>query len=431
MVLQFWLVLGAALGAPALDEPFKLWTGPPIPEVQDIPWLDVVTHVRIHAAVEGEYQFLHGASIVCHKGVLFASWANSPVHENSADEIVRARRSTDGGITWSKVETIAPGFPDTRERHSHAPFLSHEGQLWSFVARWGVGPGKPFAGLRTEAFVLDERSGKWQSRGIVGHDCWPCTEPLRMDDGNWITAGPNKNAVLPRVMISHGDDLLTWDTVSMPMQEGVSTSYAETTVIPDGKRVLAICRPRNPKLALVSTSGDYGRTWTPCRVSNYPMSDAKPYAGVLSTGQRYLVSNFPARGMPQRDTLVIAVSRAREETFSRLWKIRFGPSKAPLGGRAKARQWSYPYAHEHDGKLYVVYSISKEDCGLSIIPLRALRCEAAAGARLPNTAAPLSIGGQRNAGKPMQFFQGAIDEVKLWNRTLSDEEVRKEAGESR
>jgi hypothetical protein len=270
--------------------------------------------------------------------------------------------------------------------------------------------------------------------------------------------------------------------------------------------------------------------------------------------------------MPQRDTVVIAVSRTGEGTFSRLWKVRFGPSKAPLGGRAKARQWSYPYAHEHDGKLYVVYSISKEDCGLSVIPLRALHWEAlleppegklvghwnfddaegkallldgkddvfevpdtkafdfshgsfavsawirvgalgrgqqmivgknvyernqrewglmidqddlptlyvrardwrivkartkptpgawchvaavvergrgriyvngrkegeaAVGARIPNTAAPLSVGGQRNAGTPMQFFQGAIDEVKLWNKALSDGEIRKEASERR
>ena len=57
--------------------------------------------------------------------------------------------------------------------------------------------------------------------------------------------------------------------------------------------------------------------------------------------------------------------------------------------------------------------------------------EAAVGARLPNTPAPLSIGGQRNAGEPMQFLQGAIDEVHLWNKALSEEEIRKEGGEKR
>lgn len=574
----------------AVETPYELWSGPPIPEVQDIPWLDVVTHVRVHAAVEGEYQFLHGASIVEHEGTLFASWANSPVDENSADEVVRCRRSTDGGLTWSEPEVIAPGFPDSPERHSHAPFLSHRGRLWAFVARWGVGPGKRFAGLKTEAFALDEQTDRWVSRGIVGHDVWPCVEPLRMADGNWITAGPDKDARRPGMMISHGGNLMEWDTVRIPNPKGIPISFAETTVILDGQHLLAIIRPRSPRRALVAESRDLGRTWSPCRVSNYPMSDAKPYAGVLSTGQRYLIANFPAEGLPQRHTLVIAVGVPGARTFSRLWKIRFGPSKAPLGGRAKGRQWSYPYAHEHDGKLYVVYSISKEDCGLSIIPLRALRweplaeppegrlvghwpcdrprggriedasgegnhgtllggagltdgvrgkalaldgvddlvevadarsldfshgaftvaawvrvdalgrgqqmivgknvyardqrewglmidkddlptlyfraggwrtvkaatkptrgkwCHVAAvvergrgriyvngrpegeaplGTRLPNTAAPLSIGGQRNAGKPMQFLKGAIDEVRLWNKALAEEAIRAEEG---
>ena len=68
---------------------------------------------------------------------------------------------------------------------------------------------------------------------------------------------------------------------------------------------------------------------------------------------------------------MLAVTAPGERGFSRVWRIRHGASPAlRLPGRAKSPQWSYPYAHEHDGSLYVVYSIGKEDCGLSIIPLR-------------------------------------------------------------
>ena len=38
----------------------------------------------------------------------------------------------------------------------------------------------------------------------------------------------------------------------------------------------------------------------------------------------------------------------------------------------KANNGLTPTAHEFDGKLYVVYSIGKEDCGLSILPLKSL-----------------------------------------------------------
>ena len=44
-----------------------------------------------------------------------------------------------------------------------------------------------------------------------------------------------------------------------------------------------------------------------------------------------------------------------------------------VDGKAKGKQWSYPYGHEHDGKLFVVYSIGKEDCGLSVLPIASLR----------------------------------------------------------
>ena len=43
-----------------------------------------------------------------------------------------------------------------------------------------------------------------------------------------------------------------------------------------------------------------------------------------------------------------------------------------FAGAAKGKQWSYPYGYEHDGKLFVVYSIGKEDCGLSVMPIKSL-----------------------------------------------------------
>ncbi len=120
--------------------------------------------------------------------------------------------------------------------------------------------------------------------------------------------------------------------------------------------------------AWVSTSDDFGRAWTQTRPSNYRMPRAKAYFGRLSTGQIYLVANHT-----NRDTLVVAVGKPGATKLSQMWRIRHGKSVPPrFPGHAKGKQWSYPYAHEHDGKLYVVYSIGKEDCGLSVIPVESL-----------------------------------------------------------
>ncbi|MDF1745350.1 MAG: exo-alpha-sialidase, partial [Gimesia sp.] len=350
-----------------LPKPVTLWNGPPIPaDLNQIPLVPGMAHQTIHRAQKDGFKFLHGAAIIEHKGTLYANWANSPTNENGPHETLQGRRSRDGGKTWSDLEVIGPGF-EGPDRHSHGVFLKHKGELWTICSRFGVGkPAKRFPGLKGEAFVLNEDANRWESRGIVMQNCWPYDEPVRMQNGNLITGGQDKDG-LPVVAISHGDDLTQWDTVLIPYPPELAPSFAETTVAAVGKTVVAIIRGGG-NVAWVATSDDNGKTWSRARQSNLPMPRSKAYSGKLSTGQQYLISN-----LKNRDTLVISVSQPGETTLSRMWKIRHGKSGPPrFPGFAKGKQWSYPYAHEFDGKLYVVYSIGKEDCGLSILPLKSL-----------------------------------------------------------
>lgn len=351
-----------------LPTPFELWSGLPVSNnVEAIPFVSSVQHRTIHRAEEDGYKFLHGAAIVEHNGVLYANWANSPINENGPQETLQGRRSYDQGVTWSALEVIGPGF-DGPERHSHGVLFRHNGELWSICSRFGVGQsGRRFPGLKGEAFVLNSQSDRWESRGIVMKNCWPYDEPVRMGNGSYITGGQDRDG-LPVVAISHGDDMTQWDSVLIPYDPRMKPSFAETTVCSEGDRVIAVIRGGGG-VAWVSTSHDFGRTWSRAGPSNLPMPRAKAYLGRLSTGQLYLLSN-----LRNRDTLVISVSRPGEHTLSRMWRIRHGKSDPPrFPGRAKAKQWSYPYGHESNGRLFVVYSIGKEDCGLSVIPTAALK----------------------------------------------------------
>ncbi|MDG2224469.1 MAG: exo-alpha-sialidase [Rubripirellula sp.] len=360
-------VVPATHSIPAQPEPFALWTGSPIPsDIEQIPFAKGIEHRTIHRPTEDGCKFLHGAAIVQDKGVMYANWANSPVNENGPHETLQGRRSTDGGVTWTESEVIGPGF-EGQDRHSHGVLFVHQGEVWTICAKFGVGTvGRRFHGLQAEAFVLDKATDRWKSRGIVMQNCWPYDEPVRMPDGNFITGGQDKDG-LPVVAISHGDDLLQWDTVLIPYERRLKPSYAETTVWSEDDRVIAVIRG-GAGVAWVSISEDCGRTWSKARPSNLPMPRAKAYLGKLSTGQLYLLSN-----LQNRDTLVVSVSRPGEQTLSQMWRIRHGESVPPrFPGAAKGKQWSYPYGYEHDGKLYVVYSIGKEECGLSVLPIESL-----------------------------------------------------------
>jgi hypothetical protein len=208
--------------------------------------------------------------------------------------------------------------------------------------------------------------------------------PQKMDDGNWIMAGiavadgyggPNDPAA---VAISQGDDLTRWTVVTVPKPPELEM-WGESAVIVDGAEVLVIARYRNP-VALAATSRDYGRTWTTIRPSNLPMAASKPYAGVLSTGQRYLVGTTTADSGNRRSPLTIAVGRPGAKVFSTVYRIRDavhdGPGESDPGCRL-----SYPYAAEYDGKLYVVYSNDGARGGnrnsgeLAVIPVKALRAD--------------------------------------------------------
>ena len=352
---------------PEQMKPFVFWSGPPIPaDIEQVPFVVGVEHRSIHRPTADGYKFLHGAAIVEDKGVMYANWANSPVNENGPHETLQGKRSIDGGVTWTESEVIGPGF-EGQERHSHGVLFVHQGEVWTICAKFGVGTvGRRFNGLQAEAFVLDKATDRWKSRGIVMKNCWPYDEPVRMLDGNFITGGQDKDG-LPVVAISHGDDLLQWDSVSIPYDRRLQPSYAETTVWSEEDRVIAIIRG-GAGVAWVSISDDCGRTWSKARPSNLPMPRAKAYLGKLSTGQLYLLSN-----LENRDTLVVSVSHPGEQTLSQMWRIRHGPSIPPrFPGAAKGKQWSYPYGYEHDGKLYVVYSVGKEECGLSVLPIESL-----------------------------------------------------------
>ena len=80
--------------------------------------------------------------------------------------------------------------------------------------------------------------------------------------------------------ISHGDDFTQWDVVAISQSEGLERMWGESAVIVAGNEITNIARYGAKAVALVSVSCDFGRTWTPMRQSNLPMTPSKPYAHV-------------------------------------------------------------------------------------------------------------------------------------------------------
>lgn len=365
------------------DDRFILWQPDrPVPKSAECPFVQGVEYVVVkqrEPEVDG-YNWLHGAAVCRHRDKLYATFGHNRGSENTATEVARGRMSADGGKTWGPVFAIDDG--DTANPAvSHGVLLSHGGELWAFHGAFHDRMQK----LHTVAFVLNQASGVWQPRGIAAEDgFWPLQEPLKMNDGNWIMAGISVangygGADDPAaVAISRGDDFTKWDVVKIRKPEGLEM-WGESTVIVDGAEVLNIARWGEP-FALAALSKDFGRTWTEIRESNLPMAASKPYAGMLSTCQRYLIGTTTADSGNRRSPLTIAVSRPGEKVFSKIYRIRDAVCEGPGESDPKCRL-SYPYAVEHEGKLYVIYSNdgarggNRNSAELAIVPVASLGAE--------------------------------------------------------
>ncbi|MCX6908750.1 MAG: exo-alpha-sialidase, partial [Verrucomicrobia bacterium] len=262
---------------------------------------------------------------------------------------------------------------------SHGVFLSHAGRLWAFMGAFY----DKFSHTHTRGYSLNETTGSWEPRGVViDGGFWPMQEPQKMADGNWIMAGARVShgydvvGDLPAVAISHGDDFTKWDRVVIPLAPNLGRVWGESTVIVEGKHIINISRYGGKALALVSVSEDHGRTWTPSAPSNLPMATSKPYAGILSTGQRFLVCTTTADTGGRRSPLTIAVSKPGESTFSKVFLIRTSVFDGTPGVSHPKADFSYPYAVEHEGRLYIGYTHKSHAANeLAVVPIAALKVD--------------------------------------------------------
>lgn len=321
-------------------------------------------YVTIHKAEEDGYRFLLGNAVKMHGGILHAGWANSWRYENDERSMMAERVSYDGGATWSGVCPVAGPSGDGFCR-SHGVYMELDGSLFAFCPRARFHGGIEYTDLRCERYELTQ-SG-WEYRGMaVDAPFWPMCEPI-MTGGRYLMAG--LQTVTYQAAVALSDDGARWEMSELPNPDGL-LMWGETTVIDRGKYLTAVIRSQRPDgkdRALVSDSLDYGVSWTPIRESNLPMIASKPYGGRLSTGEIYLVFNAPAEGRQDRSRLVIAVGRG---SLERVYIIRDGFTIKPRFG--SRQEWSYPYAAEAGGRLYVSYNANKEDAELAVIPVGSL-----------------------------------------------------------
>jgi len=325
---------------------------------------------KVLAAPDDEYRFLHDCAIVAHRGILYAAWYNCPRGEMQEKSVIRGRRSTDGGASWSDISVFAE---DPTGRWMYVPpwFASTPEGLFLLVTRMtGVDLVHDVSVFRWE-----ESRGAFEYVRTLPIPFLGNTPACRLVGGRLIVGGrrspaPGALPLIPAVLISDSGRVdAEWRTVDIApgprLPDGTEFVYPETGLDIDGAELTALVRNDNGS-PLLYRSSDSGEHWTGPFFHNYPLERKKITAGRLSGGERYVIGNLSRYGL---DKLVIAFSSASSEKLSRAWLLQDGYNRK-LDAHP---EWSYPAAWEFDGRLYVIYTSAKTGAALSILPLEAIR----------------------------------------------------------
>ncbi|MDR2704948.1 MAG: glycoside hydrolase [Planctomycetaceae bacterium] len=342
------------------------------PIIEDLAFPNGIEHSIVENGLTDRYKFLHDPAIVCHKGTLYVAWYNCPEHEIVGESLIRGRRSSDLGQTWSDIETIASDTAQDKTFYVPVQFLSHEGTLYAFV---GIMVGGHDLIKSCGVYSLDEKTNRWIFHREIAERFLPLTEPVKMTDGNFIMGGRitskfGLKPFIPAVLISNGNKIVAdWKVVPIH-----ATSYLadcpETALIVEDCHITAFSRNEKSLYPFIHYSNDYGQHWDAIINTTFLASPSKLYAGKTSTDQRFLLFNVAKTktGHAERRVLGIAVSKPGEKVFSKIYKVRDDSD-----GIIKSS--FYPCAIEFDKKMYIVYTAiiaGRRHCCLSKIPIESL-----------------------------------------------------------
>ena len=330
-------------------------------------------NITIFSATDSTNHYANGVVITAYHNTLYCMWQSSPQDEDSDDTKVVFSTSTDEGLTWSKPTTLAQ--PTADYYCTSGGWTVAGDTLTAFIHIWQKGI-EPREGTTNYSTTTDGLH--WtQLQAVTMADGTPMQgvieqDPLKLSDGRLVGAahfspGLHVCPIYTSQSNGHGG----WHKAQFQGTDiGKTTRELEPSQYcrKDGSIVM-IFRDQNSsfrKLASISTDG--GISWSAPTLTEHLDARTKQCAGNLPDGTAYMVSCPSDSKM--RWPLVLQLS---DDGFSwnRTIQLRSKEELPPrhYKGRYKTLGYSYPKAFVWHNKLFIGYSVNKEDVVCTIVQL--------------------------------------------------------------
>ena len=312
--------------------------------------------ISVHEPDEN-FGFLHEAAIIEYHGVLYASWYNCPKSELKGYTPICGKRSYDGGKNWTDLEVICE---DKSEEILYCPpvYGICDDTLYMLVNQM-VAPDHIHA---LDLYVLNNKTDKFEL-------LWSKPIPFKLNT-NVVTL-PNGKLMLPgriakldgfpntpAVLISdNGKINAEWRLVKVAengeLPDGSKLVHPEISVMSINDTLYMFNRNDQRKVPIVYISKDCGEHWSDALSHDIPYVSSKIYAGNLSDGKKYLISNIDRF---DRSILAVYFMDKDSEKFNKRI-ILFDKNHTRIAGASACH---YPAAFESDGKLYIIATLNYE-----------------------------------------------------------------------
>ena len=351
------------------------------------PLINGVKHTLVwapHSRQEGAYN--HYACLIHHDGRFWAMWGNHPFSEDGPGQRVLFASSKDGKEWIPHGEFFPPPGPVRKKEDSGGIHLKPDrwavvdGKLYGIVYVHGAGVYPIVSeltaqGKRGEPFLLRgmPRGAKLPSFMPKPAESPELAAKIRQwyvdnDLISWWAQSPNEHIVNSKSI----------DGAKM-IEPFMYRSKSGLVVLQRSFQKKGQKPPLNNRMYVSFPNGKGG--WSKPYPTDIPDAPSRAQAQQLPDGRVIMIGNQIAPRFDDglylsRDPLTLSVS-PDGKCFDRVFAVRTGSTNGPrfdgVTGRARGTAYGYPSMIIHDGMVYVLYSIHKEDMAISSFPLDSIK----------------------------------------------------------
>ncbi len=304
-----------------------------------------------------------------------ASWSNGFLHEDYVGQEVHYAWSADGE-KWSDPAVLVHTPAESNLVQTNSGLFAGNGKVYIYVGvAHDFGRDKAPPGMysltpqriRLDVYVTSDLK-TWTRHENICDNIYLVEGPRPTREGKLLCCGFDLTDMHAIVLI--------WDDPNHPEHpprrvhippspEGIHPEEGTWYQTDDG-RIWMYQRDNKCSCRLGLTfSDDGGESWSDLVRTDFPNTTSRAFAGRLNDGRYYLVGNNYDVLLDRR-RLLLALSDDGY-VFNRQYTLIEGPTTRRINGRHKEDGYHYPNCFADGDKLFVIYSVNKEDIEVGMV----------------------------------------------------------------